>query len=231
MKRTIAVVMPLFLFGFDALPQSAVCVTIDRTVEGYTEHPAGRFGLFFQLGLLRAGDLFIEETSVSEERVGIPLGGGLFYSIGKHVTGGIEAAYAPFPEWFELWGAHETWSIVEFNAYLKYHISPSAKIHGYGKAGLKVASLSGTQKPGEGLFGGLIGSDIRIRTVYAPGWESAVGITGTPSKKHYAMYVEIVFSYLHMKGKNVKVISEGADWKYPSDVKLIGVRTGVLVSL
>jgi hypothetical protein len=234
MKRTIAVIISLFLFGIIALPQSALTITIDRIADGGTapvEQRAGRCGVFFECGLLGISDLYLREISTPDGGIGIPLGAGLYYSVSERATGGIEAAYTPFPEWFHLWGAHQSWSMVEFSAHLKYNFSPFAGAHLYWKSGLKMARLKGSETPGEGLFGGTVGSDLHIKTAYAPGWELAAGITGTPSKKQFAAYFEIAFSYIHMKGKDVRVTGEGADWRYPSDVKLFGIRTGVLFSI
>lgn len=174
-------------------------------------------------------DLLIDDSSSPQGGVGIPLGGGLCYFISERVAGTIEFAYIPFPEWVHLWGSHETWSMLEFGASLKYINSPTSNMSFYWKLGLKMARLSGSRSPGQGLFGGLVGSSLKTKTAFAPGGELAIGLTGIRSKGT-AMFVEVTFSHLLMKGTDVRMNGETAAWSYPFNLTLYGVRVGILIS-
>ena len=174
-------------------------------------------------------DLLIDDSSSPQGGVGIPLGGGLCYFISERVAGTIEFAYIPFPEWVHLWGSHETWSMLEFGASLKSFNSHTSIMSFYGKLGLKMARLSGSRSPGKGLFGGLVGSSLKTKTAFAPGGELAIGLTGIRSKGT-AMFVEVTFSHLLMKGTDVRMNGETAAWSYPFNLTLYGVRVGILIS-
>jgi len=198
----------------------------------------GRYGLFLQTGFLIARNLYIDDPwwvsgplPKPSTRLALPLGGiGLYYFIRENVMGGIDLASMSFPECIHLWGSHRTWSILEYSAHLKYISKPSPKISLYLKAGLKMARLSGTLRPGKGLFGGSVGSSLKTKTAFAPGWELAVGLMGIPSKKP-ALFVEVAFSYLLMKGKDVRANGEAAAGNYPFNLVLYGVRVGLMIPI
>jgi hypothetical protein len=234
MKRLIAILTPIFLVSVFTTVQPALSVTIGRQDGGAVGAEAQRgraYGIFGHCGFFKAEELYIKATSAPRDGFGLPLGAGLFYFVNRRAMVGIEVAYTLFPEWVHLWGSHESWSIVEFGGHVKFCSLPSTVGKGYLKIGLKMARLIGTQTPGEGLFGGTEGSDFDISTPFAPGWEVAVGLTGTPTKNHAALYFEFVFGYVHLKGKDVTVSGDEADWGYPSDLTSFGANVGILLSL
>ena len=191
---------------------------------------AGQYGLSLQTGFLIANKLCIEDLSYSQSGCGIPYGGGLYYFISENVMGSIDLVFIPFPEWMHLWGAHRTWSILELGAHAKYINTISSKISLYGKFGLKMARLSGSCRPGKGLLGGSVGSSLKTKTAFAPGGELGLGLMGNPSK-NVILLGEVVFSYLLMKGKDVRVNGEAAAWKYPFNLDMYGVRVGLIIPI
>ena len=192
----------------------------------------GQYGLSFHFGCLMTYDksLFIDDNSLPTRRVGIPLGIGLYYFVSERVAGTIDLAYARFPEWYHLWGSHSTWSMLEFGVSLKHIWSPTSSKSLYGKLGLKMARLSGSRRHGPGLFGGSVGSDLKTKTTFTPGGELAIGLTGIRSKGT-AMFVEVTISHLLMKGSDVRMSDKTADWSYPSNLTLYGVKVGILITL
>jgi len=208
--------------------------TGESAVNNYTAQQqklSGQLGLSFNIGFLMTyDDLLIDEGLNPKNGFGIPLGAGLYCFVSENLAGTIEFTYILIPELLRLWGSHETWSMLEFGASLKYINSPTSNKSVYWKLGLKMAYLRGSQSPGTNLFGGIVGSSLKTKTDFAPGGELAIGLTGN-LVKGTTWFAEVTFSHFLMKGTDVRTDGGTAAWSYPHNLTLYRIMIGLLIPI
>lgn len=202
-----------------------------QSKDNQIENAIGRFGLSFQFGLHSAGNLaMMGNSSDSDSRLGFPLGIGAYCVVSRNLMTGMDVVYTPFPQLMRLWGATTNISRLELGADLRYIDSPSSKTSFYATFGLRMGRLSASRKPGTGLLGGTVGTSMKTKTEFAPAGKLGFGFIRAAGRGS-ALSLELTLSYLFMEGKRISADYPPAEWGYPGDPIVFGLKVTLMSSI